>query len=403
MVKALNPFRVLIVGAGLAGLVLGRQLASIPDIEVEIWDVRTHLAGNCYTEQMGDITVHKYGPHIFHSPNKGIFDAVAREISLKPYVHRVSGLRRNNAGTLPLPVNLETLSILAGEKLGAKAAKRWIEAQVIKLDFEPRNFEEAVLAKLGRTVYEECYEGYTFKQWGVEPSKLPASLARRLPIRFSRDRNYHHSKFVGMPLKGYTPLFEKLADHPKIRVRLGHKFSRRSPRDFDHVFHSGAIDQHFDYDLGALGYRNVGWDSSETNFEPGGLAQLNYLSPDIRYTRRIDHARLSPWVQTEKTLVSKEYAFETKPGEIPFYPKRLAKDKAIFEEYRTLARRTRDITFIGRLGTYQYLDMWEVISQMLALAEQVKSQAPTGSSSLDLPKVYDRPANPPRHISLFPS
>lgn len=223
-----------------------------------------------------------------------------------------------------------------------------------------------------KELYENFFYGYTKKQWGCEPSQLPASILQRLPIRFNYDDNYYNSKYQGIPIKGYTSLIENILKHPRISIKLDTKFETLQNRSrFAHIFYSGAIDQYFKYSQGELTYRTIYFEKSVHIGDFQGNAVINYPSINVPYTRIHEHKHFTPWNSFEKTIVLKEFSKETERGDIPFYPKRLQSDKAILEKYISLAEKEEKISFIGRLGTYRYLDMHQVIGESLDFSEIV--------------------------------
>lgn len=372
----------LVVGAGLAGATLAHLIATNLNQDVLVIDRRSHVGGNCHTsvDAPTGITVHDYGPHIFHSPVESVYRWFSRFSELQPYEHHVFG-RDFSGDLLPLPVNLETISRVAGSQLSPDAAKQWIESNRSKIS-APKNFEEVILASVGAQLYERIYREYTFKQWGVDPSQLPASVARRLPVRFNLRRNYHHSNFVGIPKNGYTVAFEKLLDHPRITTELGRGFSRLEISSFSHVFFSGPIDEFFAYSEGALGYRTVWWEQERRLGDFQGTPQINLLSAEEAATRVIEHKHFEYWNDFPDTIVSREFSKETGIGDEPYYPKRLDIDKRTLLRYRSLAERSSSVTFMGRLGTYRYLDMWMVIDEIHRFFQRFLSGGIYGTEQL---------------------
>jgi UDP-galactopyranose mutase len=230
---------------------------------------------------------------------------------------------------------------------------------------EPRNFEEQALKFIGRELYEAFFYGYTRKQWGCEPSELPASILKRLPIRFNYDDNYYNSLHQGIPEQGYTAIVEKILDHPAITVQLATPFNREMQRGYDHTFYTGPIDAYFEFGLGRLGYRTVTFERIDAEGDYQGNALINYTELDPPFTRINEHKHFAPWERHDLTVAFKEFSKETGAKDEPYYPKRLAIDKQLLLEYRRSAEELRGVSFVGRLGTYRYLDMDAVIEEAL--------------------------------------
>ena len=364
-----NEKRIMVVGAGLAGSILANKLALSGKFKVDIIESRSHIGGNCYTKKHESTGVieHIYGPHIFNTNTSSIY-AFFNDLSpLKHYTHKVKanlGFR----GIFDVPVNLHTINQFFQKNMGPNEAKKFIQSLALKIE-KPQNFEEQALAMVGRDLYDNFFYGYTKKQWGVEPAELPASVISRLPLRFDYDTNYHKAIYTGIPEhNGYTPIFEKLLDHPNISVYLNTLFQREHKKNYDHIFYSGPIDAYFSFCEGRLGYRTVWWESSVHEGDFQGIAQMNFPTLDCNHTRVVEHKHFMPWQQFSRTLVSKEFSKETGESDEPYYPKRLSQDIEILRKYVELANRETGVTFMGRLGTYRYLDMWKVAEEALELA-----------------------------------
>ncbi|MEP7229585.1 MAG: UDP-galactopyranose mutase [Ginsengibacter sp.] len=359
-------FRFLIIGAGFSGAVLARELAETIDCTIEVWDERTHIGGNCFTEREEEtnIMVHKYGPHIFNTDKKEIWEYVNSFTEFRPYVHRVKAM--HSGKVYPLPVNLQTLNQFFNKTLTPQTAKIFMAQLGDKNISDPKNFEEQALYFIGKELYEAFFYGYTKKQWGCEPAELPASILKRIPVRFNYDDNYHNHIFTGIPADGYTVLIQKLLDHPSTKVYLNKKFySADPPNEYDHMFYTGPIDAYFNFEFGRLGYRTVTFESSIHHGDFQGTTQMNYCDENIPFTRITEHKHFTPWEQHNKTVIFKEYSKETGPEDIPYYPKRLRKDKVLFDKYRTKASSLQKVSFLGRLATYRYMDMHHVIGEAL--------------------------------------
>jgi UDP-galactopyranose mutase len=234
---------------------------------------------------------------------------------------------------------------------------------------DPQTFEEQAMRFVGKELYEAFFKGYTEKQWGLHPSELPASILKRLPVRFNYDDNYYASKFQGMPKHGYTYIVERMLEHTNITVHLSTLFERSAASEFDHVFYSGPIDAWFGYVEGRLGYRTLDFEVERHSGDCQGNPVINYCSQEVPFTRISEHKHFSPWEQHEQTLIYKEYSRLCEESDTPYYPIRLVKDKAQLRKYVELAKAEKKTTFVGRLGTYRYLDMHVTIEEALNTAE----------------------------------
>lgn len=377
----MNSKRYLIVGAGFSGAVLGRELAEKSGGSVLVLDERKHLGGNCHTERDRDtgVMVHQYGPHIFNTDNERVWNYVNLHGDFRPFINRVKA--HTTRGMFSMPINLLTINQFFGKTMGPDEAKKFVKSLGDTSIEEPQNFEEQGLKMLGRDLYEAFFKGYTIKQWGCDPKDLPASVLKRLPIRFNYDDNYYSKKHQGIPADGYTEVIRRILDHPKIEVRLGEKFdasaSRHSPSTFSHLFYTGPIDAFFEYCEGRLGYRTVTFERISTNSSDyQGNAVINYPGSEVPFTRIHEHKHFTPWEQHEKTVAFREYSKETEPSDIPYYPKRLASDKEILQKYRLLAESRSSsmahipTSFLGRLATYRYMDMEAVVGEALEFADR---------------------------------
>lgn len=356
---------VLIVGAGFSGAVLARELAEKAGISSLVIDQRDHIGGNCHTARDHETGVmeHVYGPHIFNTSNKEVWDYVQRFCTMGPYINRVKA--NIDRGVFSMPINLHTINQFFGKRLNPSEARAFVGSlgdQTIK---EPANFEEQALKFLGRDLYEAFFYGYTKKQWGCEPRELPAAILKRLPVRFNYDDNYYSSKYQGIPQEGYTALIESIFDHPMIEVKLNTPFERTMQSEFSHTFFTGPIDEYFGFSEGRLGYRTVFWEKKTTEGDFQGNAVINYPSMDVSHTRIHEHKHFAPWEEHEKTIVFTEFSKETGAEDIPYYPKRLDRDKGLLLRYRALAEELNGISFLGRLATYRYMDMHHVIGEAL--------------------------------------
>lgn len=364
----------MIVGAGLSGAVIARKLAEAGHV-VTVIDQRPHIAGNCHTERDAEtgIMVHVYGPHIFHTDDEEVWAYVNAFERFMPFVNRV----KTTVGgrVYLLPINLHTINQFFGKTFRPDEARAFIEALSEGPD-EPATFEEQALKFVGRDLYEAFLKGYTLKQWGCDPSGLPASILKRLPVRFDYNDNYFFHRFQGMPENGYTAMVEKILQHDRIALHLNTRFARADADSFDHVFYSGPIDGYFDCDLGQLGYRTLDFETFRYDGDYQGCAVMNYGDVDVPYTRITEHKHFSPWETHEKSVCYREYSRACGRDDIPYYPIRLAEEKALLGRYLERAALESGITFVGRLGTYRYLDMDVTIREALDVGEDYLKRAP---------------------------
>lgn len=376
---------ILLVGAGLSGAVIGRHLAEAGH-RITIVDARDHVAGNCHTERDAEtgVMVHVYGPHIFHTDDAEVWDYVNRFETFQPYKNRVKTTSRDPQGELgvfSLPVNLHTINQFFRKTLRPDEARAFItEEQADTTIADPQTFEEQALRFVGRDLYEAFFKGYTIKQWGVQPSALPASILKRLPVRFNYDDNYFFHRFQGMPENGYTAMIERILDHPAIEVRLGTQFSRDQAGAYDHVFYSGPLDGWFDYELGRLGYRTLDFERFSYQGDYQGCAVMNYGEVEVPYTRITEHKHFAPWESHEGSVCYREFSRACTPEDIPYYPIRQVEEKALLAEYVARAEAEPGVTFVGRLGTYRYLDMDVTIREALDAARAFLTHAQEGTA-----------------------
>lgn len=358
---------ILLVGAGLSGAVIGRTLAEAGH-HCRVIDSRSHPGGNCHTERDADtgVMMHVYGPHIFHTDDAGVWDYVTRFADFVPFQNRV---KTTSGGAVhSLPINLLTINQFFGRTLRPDEARAFLETKADTSITDPQNFEEQALRFVGRDLYEAFFKGYTEKQWGCSPTELPASILKRLPVRFNYDDNYFFHRFQGMPRDGYTAMVRSILDHPGITTDLDTPYDPAMAGECDHVFWSGPLDGFFGYGLGRLGYRTLDFERFDHDGDYQGCAVMNYGDREVPYTRITEHKHFSPWETHEKSVCYREYSRAAGPDDIPYYPIRLVREKALLEDYVRLARDTPGVTFVGRLGTYRYLDMDVTIREALDTA-----------------------------------
>ena len=298
----------------------------------------------------------------------------------RPYVHRVKAMSRGSV--FALPINLSTINHFFNKSFSPAEARVFLQAQADKSITHPANFEEQALGFIGKELYEAFFYGYTKKQWGCEPRELPASVLKRIPVRFNYDDNYHNNLYTGIPVEGYTAIMEKMIHHKRINIFHNRKLNpSQDLTAFDHVFYTGPLDAWFDYSLGRLGYRTVIFEKNYAQDDYQGLAQMNYCDENIPYTRITEHKHFAPWEQHEKTIYFKEYSVETGKDHIPYYPKRLEADKQLLLQYREKASELKNVSFLGRLATYRYMDMHHVIGEALDFADKFLHSELQGSKA----------------------
>ena len=373
----------LIVGAGLFGAVFAHEMTA-KGRKCMVIDKRDHIAGNIYTKKWNDINVHWYGAHIFHTSNKEIWEYVNRFAEFNQFVNSPVAVYKDELYNLPF--NMNTFSKLWGIKTPSEA-KAKIKEQIEKLHISnPQNLEEQALSLAGTDVYEKLVKGYTEKQWGRDCKELPAFIIKRLPLRFTYDNNYFNDRYQGIPMGGYTAIAEKmLAGIPiclntdfydyvqkKDDGTFATKAETGKADTFDKVLYTGMIDEYFDYVLGELEYRSLRFEhellEEEENYQ--GNAVVNYTEREIPYTRIIEHKHFEFGTQPD-TVITKEYPAEWKKGDEPYYPVNNERNNTLFEEYRKLADKEKNVLFGGRLGQYRYYDMDKVIeAALLMVAEQ---------------------------------
>jgi UDP-galactopyranose mutase len=370
-----NDFNTLVVGAGYAGSIMAERLATELDQRVLVIDRRDHVAGNAYDyrDEHG-ILVHKYGPHIFHTNHMPVVDYLSRFTEWRPYEHRVLARAREDL-LVPMPINRTTINALYGldlqtdEEVEAFYAERREPVELMKTS------EDAVVAKVGRELYELFFRGYTRKQWQRDPSELHASVCARIPIRTNTDDRYFTDSFQQMPAEGYTRMFERMLDHPNIEVRTSTEFDDvRDEIAYDHLVYTGPVDAFFDHRFGKLPYRSLEFELRNEPTPGGGLLQptasINEPSVDVPYTRTTEYRHM-----TGQVAESSSYHVEYPRAEgDPYYPIPNDETRALYKRYEQLAEAQPDVTFVGRLARYQYLDMHQVVAQALTTFDKLATR-----------------------------
>ena len=359
-------FDYLIVGAGLAGATLAERLATQSGKRVLIIDKRNHIGGNTYDYYNNDgIMVHKYGPHIFHTNSKEVFDYLGKFTSWRPYEHRV--LASVDGMQVPIPINLNTINQLYNLQLNSSEVDAFLESKAEKIKSITTS-EDVVVNKVGRELYEKFFKGYTKKQWDLDPSELDASVTARIPVRNNRDDRYFTDTFQAMPLYGYTRMFEKMLNHPNIKVMLNTDYKEIVDAfDFKKLIYTGPIDYFFDYCYGKLPYRSLSFKFETIDtpvFQPTGT--INY--PNEHAYTRITEFKYLTGQKHAKTSIVLEYP--TSEGD-PYYPIPRAENAALYKRYQILALQMKDAYFVGRLATYKYYNMDQVVAQALTLYKKI--------------------------------
>jgi len=368
---------VAVVGAGFSGAVVARELAEAGH-SIEVFESRDHVAGNCHTRRHeSGVMVHVYGPHIFHTQHERVWNYVRRFATFKPYRHRVRAMVGEKA--FQMPMNLGLINSFFGTTFTPAEAEAFVATKADATITNPTSFEDQALRLVGRELYEAFFAGYTRKQWGVDPKELPASILARLPLRFTDDDSYFSHPYQGIPEHGYTAIVEAILDHPNISVSLSTRISRAELRSYDHVFWSGPIDAYFDHQYGRLGYRTLDFTPEVVDGDYQGCPVVNYCDAEVPYTRITEHKHFAPWESHDTSVIYREYSRLCGDDDVPYYPIRLVKEKAQLVDYVQLARDERGVTFLGRLGTYRYLDMDVTINEALTVADAAKQAFADGA------------------------
>lgn len=359
-------FDYLIVGAGFAGSVLAERLASVADKKVLLIDQRNHIGGNAFDYYNADgILIHKYGPHIFHTNSKTIVDYLGEFTEWRPYEHRV--LASVDGQLVPIPINLNTINELYGLKLCSDTIEQFFESRAEKVD-KVRTSEDVVISKVGRELYEKFFRGYTKKQWDLDPSELDASVTARVPVRTNRDNRYFTDTYQVMPLHGYTKMFENMLSHPNIKVMLNTDY--REIADvvpYKNLIYTGPIDEYFNYCYGKLPYRSIKFKFETLDMEKfQATGTINYPN-DYAYTRITEFKYLTGQQHRKTSVV---YEYPTAEGD-PYYPIPRPENAEIYKKYESLAATMTNTYFTGRLATYKYYNMDQVVAQSLTLFKKL--------------------------------
>lgn len=359
----------LIVGSGLYGAVIAQQAKAAGKTCLVI-DKRDHIAGNVYTKEIEGIQVHQYGAHIFHTNNKEVWDYVNQFAVFNRFTN--SPVANYHGKLYNLPFNMNTFYQMWGVTTPAEA-KAKIDQQRREANItEPKNLEEQAISLAGRDIYEKLVRGYTEKQWGRPCTELPAFIIKRLPLRFTFDNNYFNALYQGIPIEGYTALVANLLEGTEVRLGVDYLADKEGLDALaKQVVYTGPIDAYFGFRLGALEYRSVRFETEVLDMENfQGNAAVNYTDRETPYTRIIEHKHFVFGTQP-KTVISREYSSEWKPGDEPYYPVNDEKNSALYLQYKALAGQEDKVIFGGRLGEYKYYDMDKVIESALSKAREI--------------------------------
>jgi len=355
-------FDYLVVGAGFAGATIAERLASRSGKKVLVCDKRPHIGGNAYDHyDEAGILVHKYGPHIFHTNSRDVFDYLSQFTEWRSYQHRV--LACVDGQLLPIPINLDTVNRMYGTSFTSFELEKFF-ASIAESVEQIRTSEDVIVSKVGRELYEKFFRNYTRKQWGLDPSELDATVTSRVPVRTNRDDRYFTDSYQVMPRHGYTRMFERMLSHPNVRILLNADYREvRNMIPHAEVIFTGPVDEFFDYRFGKLPYRSLDF-TFETRNVP--VAQsgpvINYPNENA-YTRVTEFKYLTGQEHAKTTLV---YEFAKAEGD-PYYPVPQPQNAALYRKYHDLAVATTGVHFVGRLGTYKYYNMDQVVAQALTL------------------------------------
>jgi UDP-galactopyranose mutase len=362
-------FDYLIVGAGFAGSVLAERLASVAGRKVLVVDKRPHIGGNAYDHyDDAGVLVHKYGPHIFHTNARAVYEYLSRFTEWRPYEHRV---RASVDGQLvPIPINLDTVNTIYGLSLTAFQVAEFF-ASVAEARTSVRTSEDVIVSKVGRELYEKFFRNYTRKQWDLDPSELDASVTARVPVRTNRDDRYFTDTYQVMPKRGYTRMFERMLDHPNIKILLNTDYREiEGSIPYDEVIFTGPVDEYFDYRFGKLPYRSL-----EFRFETHDVERFQ-PAPVVNYPNEHAYTRITEFkylTGQEHAKTSVVYEYPRAEGD-PYYPVPRPENAALYTQYQALAEATPGVHFVGRLATYRYYNMDQVVAQALTLFSKIEGR-----------------------------
>ena len=361
----------LIVGSGLYGSICAYELNK-KGYKVLVLEKRSHIGGNIYTKNIEGINVHEYGAHIFHTSNKEVWDYINQFAEFNNYIN--SPIARYKNELYNMPFNMNTFTKLWPDVFTPDDAKKKIEEE--RKDYykeNPSNLEEQAINLVGKTIYEKLVKGYTAKQWGKNCDELPSFIIKRLPVRFTFDNNYFNDRYQGIPCGGYTKIIEKMLDGIEVRLNTDYLSNKEEYNKLaKNIIYTGAIDAYYDFCYGSLEYRTVRFETEIldiANYQ--GNAVINYTDYEVPYTRIIEHKHFEFDTTTSKTIISKEYSTKWEPGMEPYYPLNDEKNNNLYNKYKELALKEKNVHFGGRLGEYKYYDMDKVIIEGLNYIKEI--------------------------------
>ena len=359
-------FDYMVVGAGFAGSVMAERLASVYGKKILVVEKRPHIAGNAYDHYNDDgLLVHKYGPHIFHTNSQDVFDYLSRFTEWRPYQHRV--LASVDGQLMPIPINLTTINQYFGLNLTAFDVEQFLQKLAEKRD-TIKTSEDVIITKVGRELYEKFFKNYTRKQWGLDPSELDSTVIARIPVRSNRDDRYFSDKYQVMPKHGYTRMFEKMLDHPNIKVMLNTDYNEvKDIIPYKEMIYTGPVDAYFDYCYGKLPYRSLQFRHETHSVEKFQEAPVVNYPNEYPYTRCTEFKALTGQEHPKTAVV---YEYPTAEGD-PYYPVPRPENAELYRKYERLARDTQGVHFVGRLATYKYYNMDQVVAQALTLCTKI--------------------------------
>ena len=368
----IKDYKYIVVGSGFYGAVIAERIANDLNEKVLVIEKRNHIGGNCYSkiDTETGIEYHKYGPHIFHTSNQEVMNYITKFTPLNNYIHQILSSVKDRL--YQLPINLETINSYYNKNLKPYEVLDFLYKEIQKEQItSPNNFEEKAISLVGKPLYEAFIKGYTQKQWGINPTELPAFIIQRLPFRSNYNENYYFDKHQGIPEIGYGKLFEKMLSNPNIDLLLNTDFFSLKEQITQNtlLIYSGAIDRFFDYKFGKLSYRTIKFEKEILNYEEyQGVCQINYPELEIPYTRIVEHRYFHPERQytKDKTLIFREYS-ELDNGENPFYPININENNKIADLYKDESQKLSNVIIGGRLGDFKYYDMHHVIANALEI------------------------------------
>lgn len=371
-----DQYKYIVVGAGFSGAVIAERIATVLGEKVLVIDKRNHIGGNSYSykDAATNIEIHKYGSHIFHTSDEEVWNYVNKFTVFNQYRHTV--FAETNKQVYSLPINLGTINSFFRKNFKPNEAKEFINHEINKENLNnPENLEDKAISLVGRSLYNAFIRGYTKKQWGVDPKVLPSNIITRLPVRFNYNNRYFKDKFEGIPRDGYGKMFEKILNHENIDIRLETDFFEVKHQILDDtkIIYTGPIDRFFNFKYGSLGWRTI--DLKMERISGGdyqGAAVVNFTDEQEKYTRIHEFKHYHPEREqsSKETLIFKEYSRQAKESDDPYYPINTEEDKVKYKQYQEESKRIPNVVFTGRLGSYKYLDMHQVIKMALNVFER---------------------------------